>query len=292
MPWPKSLSKLVQRDEVLAGHTSFRIGGPAEFYAEPEDEQELVKLLRSARRQGISVSVMGGGTNILVPDHGVRGLVVRTTGLAGEPRFLNGMRVVCRGGCRLSEVVRMGILRGLRNVEALAGIPGTVGGAVMGNAGTRLGAIGDFVRTLRFVDLEGAFHEVGAEGLEFAYRKGPDIEGVITEVTLQFEKGDPDVVRSRVVDFLGAREKTQPLWVLSAGCIFKNPGVSGAGQLIEAVGLKGKKAGRAMVSEKHANYVINVGGATAKDVLRLIERMRKEVLDKKGVRLELELKVW
>jgi len=249
-------------------------------------------VLRAARRQGIPVKVMGGGTNVLVPDKGVEGIVIRTTGLAREPEFVNGTTLLCRAGAGLSQVVRLGILRGLQHVEALAGIPGTVGGAVAGNAGTRRGAIGDFVFMVRYVDFVGRVHEMRKEELEFGYRHGPQIDGVITDVLLGFEKADPDTVRSRVVAFLTAREKTQPLWVLSAGCVFKNPGGAGAGQLIEAVELKGERAGGAMVSEKHANYIINAGGANASDVKALIEKIRKEVSEKKGVALELELEIW
>jgi len=292
MAWPRNLSKLVRKDEVLAGHTSFRIGGSAEFYAEPRDNRELAGLLRAARREGILVRVMGGGTNILVRDEGVEGLVLNTTGLAAEPEFVNGTTLLCRAGSRLSEVVRLGILRGFGNVEALAGIPGTVGGAVMGNAGTRRGATGDFVRMVRFVDFVGRTHEVEQENLRFGYRTGPEIDGVITDVLLGFEKADPDVVRKRVVALMTGREATQPLWILSAGCVVRNPGGAGAGQLIESAGLKGARVGGAMVSEKHANYIINAGGASAKDVVGLIERIKKEVAAKLGVSLELELEIW
>jgi UDP-N-acetylmuramate dehydrogenase len=292
MAWPRNLSRLVRKDEALAGHTSFRIGGSAEFYAEPRDNRELTRVIRAAGREGILVRVMGGGTNILVGDGGVEGLVLNTTGLAAEPELVNGTTLLCRAGTRLSQVVRLGILRGFQNVEAFAGIPGTVGGAVMGNAGTRRGAMGDFARMVRFIDFAGRMHEVQQENLRFVYRTGPEIDGVITDVLLEFEKADPDVVRKRVVALMTEREATQPLWILSAGCVFRNPGGAGAGQLIESAGLKGARVGGAIVSEKHANYIINVGGASAEDVIGLIERIKKEVAEKLGVSLELELEIW
>ena len=292
MAWPRNLLRLVRKDEALAGHTSFRIGGSAEFYAEPRDNRELAGLLRAARREGILVRVMGGGTNILVGDGGVEGLVLNTTGLAAGPEFVNGSTLFWRAGSRLSEVVRLGILRGFENVEALAGIPGTVGGAVMGNAGTREGAMGDFARVVRFIDFAGRMHEVQQENLRFGYRTGPEIDGVITDVLLEFEKADPDVVRKRVVALMTEREATQPLWILSAGCVFRNPRGAGAGQLVEAAGLKGARVGGAMVSEKHANYIINTGAASAEDVIGLIEKIKQEVAEKLGVSLELELEIW
>ncbi len=292
MPWPENLLKSVRKDEPLAEHTSLGIGGAAEFYAEPRDEGEVATLLRAAAGEGLRVRVIGAGTNLLVPDEGVKGLVVSADAMAGRPERKEENRLWCRSGARLGEVVRVGMDSGFAGVESLAGIPGSVGGAVVCNAGAGEQATGDFVRGVEFVNFDGQGQRLERDELEFGYRKGPKVEGVITKVELAFERTDPEVVRKEVLARLEARRKSQPVSASSAGCVFKNPTAASAGELIEKAGLKGARVGGAEVSREHANYIVNLGTARAEDVKALIELVEAEVYERFGAKLELEIEVW
>jgi len=267
-------------DEPLAPHTTFRVGGPADVLVEPRDEGELVEVLRAAGEQEIPLRILGGGANLLVRDEGVRGAVVRLSRLDGR----RGDRV--QAGRPLPRLVRETLREGLGGLEALAGIPGTLGGAIRMNAGGRAGTIGDVVRAVEVLTLGGEFRRLPRPAVGFRYR-GSALDGCVV-VAAELELRPSPQAPERFASLLRDKRRTQPLDRCSAGCIFKNPPGQAAGRLIEACGLKGVRCGGARVSPRHANFIVNEGGATASDILRLIDLIRKRV----PVPLELEVQVW
>ncbi len=273
----------------LKEYTSFHIGGPADVLVEPADVDDVVRLVTQARAQKLPLFVVGG-TNLLIRDKGIRGVVVSLAKLRAikeEP----GSVLFAEGGVGMPTLIGYAIRRSLAGLEWAAGIPGTVAGCVVMNAGTRLGEMKDSVKTVRMVSLEGALIEVPAAEIEFTYRRAKLPPGIVVGVRLQLKPGVRSDVEKVVKDYLHYRRDTQPLTLPSAGCVFKNPPNDSAGRVVEAAGLKGARVGDAQVSEKHANFIVNQGAATAKDVLALISKVRRQVARKTGVKLELELKL-
>jgi len=271
--------------------TSFRIGGEAELIFRPRDEEDLLEALEILERQGVPWRPLGGGTNLLVADEGVKGVLLD---LRQAASFLEveGSRVRVGAGASLAGLLLACIEGGLSGLEPLAGIPGTVGGAVKGNAGSGGVEIGNSLRAITVLSPRGK-EERGAEDLPLSYRPGPLASGeVLWEAVFQLEEGETEEIRAKVEGFLKERKRRQPLGLPSAGCIFKNPPGLYAGKLIEEVGLKGLRRGGAMISELHANFIVNLGGATFGDVMGLIETAKERVLREQGVELELEIEVW
>ena len=267
-------------DEPLAPYTTFRLGGPADFLVEPRDGEELSGVFREARASGIPVKVLGGGANLLVRDGGVRGVVVRLS------RFDRRRDDHVEAGFSLPRLVRDSVSAGRAGLEGLAGVPGTLGGALSMNAGGRHGEIGSAVRYVDVMTREGEFRRVPRDGAGFRYR-GCGLEGdVILAAGLDL-RADGEA-RGRYESVLADKKRSQPLDRPSAGCVFKNPPGMHAGKIIDGCGLKGARVGGARVSEKHANFIVNEGGATASDVLRLIDLIR----GKAPVPLELEVQLW
>jgi UDP-N-acetylmuramate dehydrogenase len=277
----------------LGAHVSYGIGGEAEFLARPRTLDELCALLRAAADEGSAVRVLGGGSNLLVADEGVSGLVVMLAGkeLASLELLPGAMR--CGAGVKLRRLVREAADAGLSGAECLAGIPGTVGGALVMNAGGRYGSIGDLVRDVRAVDSGGQAVHLTGEQAGFGYRCSK-LEGlVLTGCTLELTAEQPEVVKQRSREVLNEKRAAQPLSEKSAGCVFRNPANGpAAGELIDAAGFKGRVAGGAMVSEAHANFILNTGDASCSDVLELVDAIRDGVERVSGVRLELEIEIW
>ncbi|MFN3485659.1 MAG: UDP-N-acetylmuramate dehydrogenase [Planctomycetota bacterium] len=270
----------VRREEPLAPYTTLKVGGPAEYLVEPRDPEELGRVLAAAREWDLPVRILGSGANLLVRDAGVRGAVVRLTHLARR----RGWHV--EAGYSLPRLVKESVAAGLSGLECLAGVPAAVGGAVRMNAGGRHGEIAGAVRAVDVVTFDGAARRLGRREVGFRYR-GTALEGAVV-VAAEFElRPDPEAPR-RYREILAAKKATQPLGVPSAGCMFKNPPGAHAGRLIDECGLKGARVGRARISRKHANFIVNEGGATADDVLRLVDLVRSRV----PVPLELEVLVW
>ena len=285
----------LRRAEILANHTSFRIGGPAELFADPGGVEELAGLLKTAHHSGTPVSIIGGGTNCLVPDRGIRGLVIRL-GRAfrsieligeGERSPLPQALVRCGASVWTQRLVSWGGRYGWGNVEALAGLPGQIGGAIVGNAQN----IGQFVSRLTVVSFEGDVKELTREQLEFAYRYTAIEPGIITDVVFEFPQISPDESAERIRRALSYRNTTQELRLPSAGCAFKNPPGQPAGRLIDQAGLKGARLGDAQVSRRHANFIVNVGQATCDDVLSLMEHIQRRVARQFGVWLDPEIRL-
>lgn len=285
-------SEIVRADEPLAPYTWLKVGGRAEFFAEPRDPEELARLIRYCHEHDIPVRVLGGGSNLLIRDEGVRGVVIR---LSAEPFSrieVKETTVRAGSGALLSKLISVSVKAGLAGLETLVGIPGTVGGALRGNAGGRSGDIGQFVTEVTVLTASGEKFTRTEDELSFGYRTSSINELAILEGTFQLQRGDPDEITRRMRKLWIMKKATQPLSFQSAGCIFKNPRGLSAGALIEQAGLKGKRVGRAAISERHANFIITDEGAAAADVLQLIELARDAVADQFGVDLELEIEIW
>jgi len=273
----------------MSRHTTFRIGGPADAYVEPADVEALQLLLERARKAKIPVFVMGG-TNLLVRDGGIPGIVVRLVKFDRIQELEDGV-LYAEAGVGVPHLLKFAMQRGLTGLEFAAGIPGTVGGAVVMNAGTRFGEMKDIVRKVRMVTTAGEVLDLSADEAGFEYRRSRLPQGVVVGVWLGLKQGNKAHIESTVKTWLHRRKATQPIEMPNAGCVFKNPGGEPAGRLIEAVGLKGAQMGDAQVSTKHANFIVNRGRATAGDVLDLIRLVGKTVEEKSGVTLELEVKI-
>lgn len=284
--------KIVRRGEPLAMHTWFQLGGPAEYFAEPTTVEELVTLVRRCHEQDIRVRVLGAGSNILVRDEGVRGLVLHLT----EPAFctieVEGQTLRAGGGAKLGRVVTTSVHHGLAGLESLIGIPGTLGGALHGNAATHSGDIGQWTEEVTVVTRTGQIAVRQREDLVFGYGQSSLDEPVILEARLELQPDDPHDLARRMQKQWILRKASQPMGHQCAGCIFKDPRGVSAGELIERAGLKGTRIGGAIVSDRHANFIVTEAEATSNDVLRLVDIIRAQVRDRLGVELELELEVW
>ena len=273
----------------LKEYTSFRIGGPADVLVEPADVEDVVRLAKQTREQKLPLFVLGG-TNLLVRDKGIRGVVVSLAKLRAikeEP----GSVLYAEGGVGMPTLIGHAIRRSLAGLEWAAGIPGTVAGCVVMNAGTRLGEMKDSVKAVRIVSPKGALIDCPAEAIEFRYRRATLPPGVVVGVWLQLRPGVRADIEKVVKDYLHYRRDTQPLTLPSAGCVFKNPMNDSAGRVVEAAGLKGTSVGDAQISTKHANFIVNQGHASAADVLSLIKKVRTRIARRMEIKLELELKV-
>ncbi len=289
----------IRRNEPLSRHTSFAIGGPADVMAYPLDRDDLLALLREIKAKGVPFFVLGGGTNLLVRDGGFRGVVVnlknlRTIALEREYRSIGGSFavVLAEAGVSLPKLLAFTAEEGLTGLEFAAGIPGTVGGAVCMNAGTAAGEIGDVVDTVTLISMEGRLVTKGREEMGFGYRTSSIPEGhLVLDMRVSLRRGEKDKIQARIRDLMDARKKNQPLGLPNAGSMFKNPQEESAGKLIDAAKLKGRRIGDAQVSDKHANFIVNLGKAKASDVLSLMDIVKQTVLDVHGVRLEPEIKI-
>lgn len=287
----KKICKDVKFDEPLSKHTSFRIGGPAEYFVEVKNKSELVNLLKIARKYNLHIFLLGAGTNLLVKDLGIKGMVIRLLGDFKKIKFGNNS-VSVGAGVNLPQLLKVSAQHNLGGMEFLAGIPGTVGGALVMNAGTHLGEIGDWVRRVEIMDLSGKTRVLERREINFFYRGSNLPENVfILSAEMDLKKIDKDVIEAKIKEKLKRRWATQPREPYQAGSIFKNPSGDYAGRLIEKAGLKGVKYGGAYISEKHGNFIINNGRAKAKDVIYLVRKIKRTVKEKFGIDLELEIKI-
>jgi UDP-N-acetylmuramate dehydrogenase len=274
----------------LAAYTSFRIGGPAMLLAIPADREDLKAVLAFARTEGLPLHVLGGGSNTLVRDGGFRGIAVHLNAFQVLERRDND--VTAGAGVRISRLLAFGCRQGLAGLEILSGVPGTVGGAVWGNAGAWGGATADLLTTVDLVTASGEERRLPRPDIPFRYRaSGLPGGAVVVQATFALTPGDPTAIRRRISGYLVRRNAGQPVEFRSAGSIFKNPPGEYAGRLVERAGLKGTRIGNAMISAKHGNYIVNLGGARAADVLALAALAQERVRAIAGVELELEIKV-
>ena len=279
-------------EEPMAKHTSFRIGGPADVLAQPADEAELAALLKRAAEHAVPVTLIGNGSNLLVRDKGIRGLVIKLSNSFSDMKAL-GNELTFGSGISLAMASKKAASLSLSGLEFAVGIPGTIGGAVYMNAGAYDGEMAKVVTSVRVMDREGKISELKASELAFAYRHTALQNSglIVTSVTCVLQPDEADAIAAKMADFSQRRISKQPLELPSAGSMFKRPVGYFAGTLIEQTGLKGYTVGGAQVSQKHAGFVVNVGGATAQDVLQLISDVQSKVFAAHGVRLEPEVLV-
>ena len=289
----------VLKDASLAPLTTFRVGGPADWLVTLRTADEIRGAIVLARDEGMPVSVLGGGSNLLVADEGVRGLVIRVHG--GDVATLDESTIRAEAGLTINGLVRWTINRGISGLEAWAGTPGTVGGAVHGNAHFQGRLISELIQRVILVSPHGEVLEADVRDMQFGYDDSRLHRTGEVVVSADFRAGRGEVAALRAVarESLAFRKRTQPLEAASAGCIFQNPdparhripeGVpASAGALVDRAGLKGMREGNARVSPTHANFIVNDGGATARDIARLIDRCKQEVMNKLGVPLREEI---
>ena len=280
----------VKKNEPMLLHTSWQVGGPAEYFLAPVDLSDLAEIVSYSSRFGLPLFVFGNGTNLLVRDGGIRGLVVQV-GSSFHYVRRKGSRLTAGAGTPMPYLARFAAGNGLAGLEFAGGIPGTLAGALIMNAGAFGNYIGNVVQRVTVVCSDGESRSLGREELQFGYRHSNLAgKGIIVEAELALWKGDPAELESRVDIFLAERRRRHPR-LPSAGSVFRNLPGRPAGRLIEAAGCKGMRVGGAQVAEQHANFIINRGDATASDILNLIERVRRLVKDKFNVELKLEVMI-
>ncbi|MCX5697802.1 MAG: UDP-N-acetylmuramate dehydrogenase [Candidatus Omnitrophica bacterium] len=292
MNWWKGSKVKINNGVALSGCTTFKIGGRAEFFCRPKDEEELKLLINLAKRYKIKFLVIGAGSNILVSDKGVKGLVVRL----GAPDFkrisLRGNLLTAGSGCSTGQLLQFCARHNLSGLEFLAGIPGTLGGNLAMNAGTRGDSIGASLISCRVMDASGRTKTLKTGRIKFGYRSSSLADYIILEVRLRLTKMPGAGIRERLKEYMDRRRATQDLTHPSAGCVFKNPEGDFAGRLIDACGLKGKRVGGASISKRHANFIVNLGKARSADVLKLMGLAKREVKRKFNIALQPEIKIW
>lgn len=281
----------IKKNEPMKNHTSFKIGGPADEFCEVTSEEEIKRLIDYASEKGMSYTVMGNGSNLLVADGGIRGLVIKVA-RGFDEISVGGEKITAQSGALLSRIASAAYRNSLTGLEFASGIPGTLGGGIYMNAGAYGGELKDVIESVTYLD-NGEIITKTADMLEFGYRKSSftDKDYIILSAELKLKKGNPDEIKEKTDDYRQRRTSKQPLDMPSAGSTFKRPEGYFAGKLIEDSGLKGFKIGGAQVSEKHSGFVVNAGGATAADVKALIEHIQKTVKEKFGVEMKTEVKM-
>lgn len=278
-------------DEPMSRHTTFKIGGPAEIFVEAKSVENLKCLVSAAIESKIKYILLGNGSNILVSDKGIEGAVITLGGDFKSIELVSPCSIACGAGVTLAKLSSFALENSLEGLEFAWGIPGTVGGAVFMNAGAYGGEIKDVLASCRHMTKDGQIVTLTGEEFRFGYRSSVYKEEGLTVLDCVFDlkKGSKEEIKSRMTDFMNRRTEKQPLEYPSGGSVFKRPKGNFAGTLIEQCGLKGASVGGACVSEKHAGFIINKGGATCQDVCRLIELVQKTVKEKTGYELEREL---
>lgn len=287
----KNVTKNVKKGEVMKNHTSFRIGGEAEFLVIPESFAEIKEIIKTCKIYDVSYAVMGNGSNILVGDIGISGVLIKiSSGLSNVK--IDGNKIYAEAGVLLSTLSNKAKSESLTGLEFASGIPGTLGGAIYMNAGAYGGEIKDVVKNIGYLDVDGEIREMSGEDAGFGYRKSVfvDREKIILYAELELQKGDIKKITETMQDLNQRRKDKQPLNYPSAGSTFKRPEGYFAAKLIEDAGLKGYTVGGAKVSEKHAGFVVNFDNATSEDVKKLMADVKNVVYEKFGVELEPEVK--
>jgi UDP-N-acetylmuramate--alanine ligase len=282
---------VVRRREPMARRTTLRVGGPADYYLEPASEEDLAHAVRFCSRNQVPITMLGRGSNLLIRDGGIRGVVI----CLAQPAFCSveaeGTRIRCGSGARLKQVAAEARRQGLEGMEFLEGIPGCVGGALRMNAGAMESSVFSILDSLRFMDYSGLVFEAAAADVDVQYRNCPLLKTHIAlAATLEGRASTPESVSRRMQAFSKKRWDSQPA-AASAGCIFKNPKTIPAGRLVEELGLKGTRVGGAVVSDVHGNFIVNEGQATAGDILRLIQIIRGRAKSERGIDLETEVQI-
>ena len=284
----------VRFEELLSKHTSFRIGGPAEIMAFPKNADQLRKVLEVSAQLDIKPAILGAGTNVLAPDDGLRGMIICLKDCLSGMELLEGNRIRVMAGVTMTRAAVFAADRGLTGLEFSHGIPGTVGGGVYMNAGAYGSEISNVCECVEVMSPEGDIRTYSCEEMEFSYRHSVlEVQGgIVISAVFRLTAGDPAEIKARMKELQTKRSASQPLQLPSAGSAFKRPVGGYAAALIDQTGLKGFQIGGAAVSEKHAGFVVNLGGATASDVCLLLKEVAQKVLDTTGIYLEPEIRIW
>ena len=280
--------------EPMADHTSFRIGGGAEVMAFPKSAGELSALLRLCDAIGEKPAILGAGTNVLVPDEGLKGIVICLKDCLDGMEHVDDNRIRIMAGVTMTRAAIFAANLGLGGLEFAHGIPGSVGGGVYMNAGAYGGEIKDVCESVDIMDFDGNIHTLSAEEMEFSYRHSilEERDGIVLSVVFRLEKKPVNEIKEKMKELMGKRSASQPLDLPSAGSAFKRPVGGYAAALIDQAGLKGYSVGGAAISTKHAGFAVNLGGATAQDVKNLLQQVSDIVYEKSGIRLEPEVRIW
>jgi UDP-N-acetylmuramate dehydrogenase len=286
------LEEIVETDYPLAKRTWYGLGGVADYFIRPKTVKQLKEVVRRCSKNNIRIYVMGFGSNLLISDEGLHGAVIKLEAEQFTQIEFDGENVTAWAGVELSKLVLTCVEKGLSGIEALTGIPGSVGGAVKMNAGGNFGDLGSAVETVTLMDSDGNIFEKSKPELVFDYRRTNITAKFILSARLKLNESDPEQIMRTVKEIWIYKKNNQPLNTKNSGCIFKNPQGSAAGALIDRAGLKGLKIGGAVVSEKHANFIIAEKGCTSRDVMKLIEAIKQKIKEQFDVELELEVEIW
>ncbi len=284
----------IKYNEPMSKHTSFKIGGPAQCFINAENVEEIKQICKVASKNDINLTIIGNGSNLLVTDNGINGIVVKVNIKKFELEFSNDdVSLIVGAGNKLGEIAQKLLRNEITGFEFAAGIPGTIGGAVRMNAGAYGKEMKDIVETVKYMDYDGNIYEKSNKDLEFEYRKSMFAKNkfIILEAKLKLQKGNAQDIKDKMLEFEQSRKQKQPLEFPSAGSTFKRGTDFITAKLIDDAGLKGYRVGGAMVSTKHAGFVVNENNATAQDVLNLVKHIKQEVYKKFNKKIELEIQV-
>lgn len=288
------LEEIVEQDYPLNSCTWYGLGGPADYFVRPRTVEQLRQVVRRCNENRLAMYVLGFGSNLLVSDEGVRGVVVKLDSEQfGSIKFdLDSFALTAWAGAELSRVVLSCVKKGLSGLEALTGIPGSVGGATKMNAGGRFGDFGSAVQCVALMDAQGEVFEKCKPELVCDYRSTNIMAKFVLSATLRLTAGEPEQIMRTMKEVWIYKKNTQPLNSKNTGCVFKNPPGQSAGALIDRAGLKGRQIGGAVISDKHANFIIARQGCMSRDVMKLIDLVREQVKKQSDVDLELEIEIW
>jgi UDP-N-acetylmuramate dehydrogenase len=286
------LEQIVETDYPLAKRTWYGLGGPADYFIRPSNIEQLKEVVERCNENELRIYVMGFGSNLLIGDDGLRAAVIKLEAEQFSQIKYEKQEVIAGAGAELSRLVLKCVEKGLSGVEALTGIPGSVGGAVKMNAGGNFGDFGSAVETVTLMDGSGDIFEKSKPELEFDYRRTNITAKFVLNARLKLNSADPEQIMRTVKEVWIHKKNSQPLNTKNSGCIFKNPPGSSAGALIDRAGLKGLQIGGAVISDKHANFIIAKEGCSSRDVMRLIEAIKQRVREQFNVELELEIEIW
>jgi len=286
------LEKIVSKNHPLAKETWYGLGGPADYFIRPENAEQLEQVVKQCNENNVPIFVLGYGSNLLVCDEGVRGAVIQLKGDGFSQMDFDEGQISVGAGVELSRLLLTCAKKGLSGLEPLTGIPGSVGGAVRMNSGGNFGDIGAVIESVKLMDKNGKVFEKCKPELEFDYRQTNITAQFILEARMNLTIDEPEQITRNIKEIWVYKKNNQPLNTINSGCIFKNSRGMSAGALIDRTGLKGLQIGGAVVSEKHANFIIAQKGCTSKDVMRLIELIREKVEKRFDIKLELEIEIW
>lgn len=286
------LEEIIKTNEPLAQYTWYGLGGAAEYFITPRNTEELTEVVNRCTDNKLDIHVLGYGSNLLISDDGVKGAVIKLEGDEFSKYEFDDTLLTAYAGANLNNVVLECVRKGLGGMEALTGIPGSIGGAVKMNAGGAFGDIGSSIESVMLMDKDGVIFEKSKPELEFDYRYSNISAKIIVAANIRLVESDPDQLLNTLKEIWIYKKNSQPLNTKNAGCIFKNPRGLSAGALIDRAGLKGLQIGAAQVSDKHANFIVANQGCKSADVIRLVESIQQRVAEEFDVNLELELEIW